>query len=170
MQCMKFFDEYPHILLVDGVDTALCAQEIAEKKIAGRAAISSKKAAGHYNLEVIAEGIETHKMNYTRFLILTSRNGNHQEVTAANKSSITFALAHKIGCLSKVLSILSFYNINLAKIQSMPIIGKDWEYQFFVDLEIDDYTLYLQAIEAIRPFTSHLQIFGEYLKGKSVME
>jgi len=72
--------------------------------------------------------------------------------------------------LSKVLSILSYYGINLAKIQSMPIVGKDWEYQFFVDVEIDDYTLYLQAIEAIKPFTSHLQIFGEYQKGKAVSE
>jgi prephenate dehydratase len=52
----------------------------------------------------------------------------------------------------------------------MPIIGKEWEYQFFVDLEINDYPLYEQAINAIKPFTSHLQIFGEYLKGRSVME
>jgi prephenate dehydratase len=170
LQCMRFFDDYPEIVLVDSVDTALCAKEIADKKIIGRAAISSIKAAAQYHLEVIAEGIETHKMNYTRFLILKGKNGKHPEIPVANKSSITFALAHQIGCLSKVLSILSFYNINLAKIQSMPIIGKEWEYQFFVDLEIDNYPLYLQAIDAIKPFTSHLQIFGEYLKGKSVME
>ena len=109
-------------------------------------------------------------MNYTRFLILKGKNGKHHTLVAINKASITFALAHKIGGLSKVLSILSFYKINLAKIQSMPIIGEEWEYQFFVDLEIDDYPLYLQALDAIKPFTSHLQIFGEYLKGKSVME
>ncbi|HEX2395093.1 MAG TPA: prephenate dehydratase, partial [Bacteroidales bacterium] len=83
---------------------------------------------------------------------------------------LTFALAHKIGGLSKVLSILSYYDINLAKVQSMPIIGKDWEYQFYVDVEIDNYRHYYQAIEAIRPFTSGLTILGEYLKGKSVME
>jgi prephenate dehydratase len=170
MQCMRFFDDYPEIVLVDSVDTALCAKEIAEKKITGRAAISSKKAAEQYHLDVIVEGIETHTMNYTRFLILKGKNGQHPELLVPNKSSITFALAHKIGCLSKVLSILSFYNINLAKIQSMPIIGKEWEYQFFLDLEIDDYPLYLQALDAIKPFTSDLQIFGEYLKGKSVME
>ena len=62
--------------------------------------------------------------------------------SAVNKASLTFALAHKIGGLSKVLSILSFYDINLAKVQSMPIIGKDWEYQFFVDVEIDNYQHY----------------------------
>ena len=170
LQCMRFFDDYPEIVLVDSVDTALCAKEIAEKKITGRAAISSKKAAEQYHLDIIVEGIETHKMNYTRFLILKGKNGLHPELLVPNKSSISFALAHKIGCLSKVLSILSFYNINLAKIQSMPIVGEEWEYQFFLDLEIDDYPLYLQALEAVKPFTSHLQIFGEYLKGRSVME
>ncbi|MBN1416521.1 MAG: prephenate dehydratase [Bacteroidales bacterium] len=170
MQCQRFFDDYPHIQLIDSVDTALCAREIIDKKLTGRAAISSKKAAMQYKLEIIAEGIETHKMNYTRFLILKGKNGNDLFSKVANKASITFALAHKIGCLSKVLSILSFYNINLAKIQSMPIIGKDWEYQFYVDVEIDDYPLYLQAIEAIKPFTSHLQVMGEYLKGKVVLE
>jgi prephenate dehydratase len=170
LQCMRFFDDYPHIVLVDGIDTALCAKEIADKKISGRAAISSKKAASQFGLEIIAESIETHKMNYTRFLILKGKNGKDLSTAIANKASITFALAHKIGCLSKVLSILSYYNINLAKIQSMPIIGKDWEYQFFVDVEIDDYPLYLQAVDAIKPFTSHLQILGEYLKGKAILE
>ncbi len=170
LQCMRFFDEYPQIVLVDGIDTALCAKEIAEKKIRGRAAISGKKAALKYGLDIIAESIETNKMNYTRFLILKGKNGKDLSSDVANKASITFALAHKIGCLSKVLSILSYYNINLAKIQSMPIIGKDWEYQFFVDVEIDDYPLYLQAVGAVKPFTSNLLILGEYLKGKAIQE
>ena len=170
LQCQRFFDDYPHIRLIDSIDTALSAKEIAEKKIYGAAAISSKKAANQNKLEIIAENIETHEMNYTRFLILKGKNGHNLTTEVANKASITFALAHKIGCLSKVLSILSYYNINLAKIQSMPIIGKDWEYQFFVDVEIDDYPLYLQALEAIKPFTSHLQILGEYLKGKAILE
>ena len=170
LQCIRFFDDYPNIVLVDGVDTALCAKEIADKKIMGRASITGKKAAFQYGLEVIAESIETHKMNYTRFLILKGKNGKDLSRAVANKASITFALAHKIGCLSKVLSILSYYNINLAKIQSMPIVGKDWEYQFFVDVEIDDYPLYVQAVDAIKPFTSNLQILGEYLKGKAIQE
>ena len=86
-----------------------------------------------------------------------------------NKASIHFALSHDIGSLSKILSILSFYEINLTKIQSMPIIGKDWEYQFYVDVEIKDHDLYAQAIEAIKPFTSDLGILGEYSRGKSII-
>jgi prephenate dehydratase len=170
LQCQKFFEEYPHIKLIDSVDTALSAKDIRDNKLYGVGAISSTLAAQKYDLEILAASIETNKKNYTRFLILEERNGRIKKNANANKSSITFALAHKIGCLSKVLSILSYYEINLSKVQSMPIIGKEWEYQFYVDLEIDDYRLYKQAIEAIRPFTSNLQILGEYMKGKSIME
>ncbi len=170
LQCQRFFDDYPEIRLIDSIDTALSAREIADKKLMGVAAISSARAAEKYKLAVIAEGIETHKRNYTRFLILKGRNGENHDVAEVNKASMTFALAHKIGGLSKVLSILSFYEINLAKVQSMPIVGKDWEYQFFVDVEIENYKHYSQAIEAIKPFTSGLLILGEYIKGKSIME
>jgi prephenate dehydratase len=170
LQCQKFFEDYPHIKLIDSVDTALSAKDIRDNKLSGVGAISSTLAAQKYNLEIVAAGIETNKKNYTRFLILEEKNGRIKRNENVNKSSITFALAHKIGCLSKVLSILSYYEINLTKVQSMPIIGKEWEYQFYVDLEIDDYKLYKQAIEAIKPFTSNLQILGEYMKGKSIME
>ena len=170
LQCQRFFDDYPDIKLIDTMDTALSAKEIADKKMMGAAAISSSRAAEKYHLSVIAESIETHKKNYTRFLILKGRNGENDDVASVNKASLTFALAHKIGGLSKVLSILSFYEINLAKVQSMPIVGKDWEYQFFVDVEIENYQHYSQAIEAIKPFTSGLLILGEYIKGKSIME
>jgi len=170
LQCQRYFDDYPDIVLVDTADTALSAKQIADKQLTGIAAISSMRAAEKYNLSVIAESIETHKKNYTRFLILKGKNGKTMAIENVNKASITFALAHKIGGLSKVLSILSFYDINLAKVQSMPIIGKDWEYQFFVDVEIENYNLYTQAVEAIKPFTSDLQILGEYMKGKLIQE
>ncbi len=170
LQCQRFFDEHPQMICIDTMDTALSAKEISDRQLKGVAAISSAQAAAKYDLQVIADGIETNYMNYTRFLILQGSNGKSHGSTDVNKASLTFALAHKIGCLSKVLSILSYYEINLAKVQSMPIVGKDWEYQFFVDVEIDNYWLYRQAIDAIRPFTQDLQIFGEYLKGKSITE
>lgn len=170
LQCQRFFDEYPRIRLIDSPDTALSAKEIADNNLRGIGAISSKQAARKYNLEVISENIETNSMNYTRFLILKGRNGNSTAQEEVNKASLTFALAHKIGGLSKVLSILSYYDINLAKVQSMPIIGRDWEYQFFIDVEIENYYFYKQAIDAIRPFTQDLLILGEYKKGITVME
>ena len=170
LQCQDFFEQHPHIRLIDSIDTALSAKEIKEKKLQGVGAIASSFAAKMYNLDILAESIESNKKNYTRFLILADRNG---ETTGddkdVNKSSIHFALAHQIGSLSKILSIFSFYDINLSKIQSMPIIGKDWEYQFYIDLEFDNYARYKQSLEAVKPFTSDLGLLGEYKKGKSII-
>jgi prephenate dehydratase len=170
LQCQVYFDDYPNIKLIDSIDTALSAKEIADKKLYGIAAISSELAAKKFGLEIIAEEIETHKLNYTRFLILHDKNGNPFSDKKVNKSSLSFALADKIGSLSKILSLLSFHEINLSKIQSMPIIGKDWEYQFFVDVEINDYERYQHALSAIVPFTSDIHILGEYYKGRKLLD
>jgi prephenate dehydratase len=170
LQCQAFFDDYPEIVLIDSLDTALSAKKIADEKIAGIAAIASNLAAKKYNLNIIADSIETNKNNYTRFLILEDKNGSGFQDEKVNKSSLSFALANKIGSLSKILSLFSYYDINLSKIQSMPIIGQDWEYQFYIDLEFDDYHMYRQSVEAVKPFTSNLWILGEYYKGKVYFE
>jgi prephenate dehydratase len=166
LQCQVFFDDYPHIKLIDSIDTALSAKNIYDNKLMGAAAIASDQAAEKYNLQIIAESIETHKKNYTRFLILEDKNGGEFKDPSVNKASLTFALAHKIGSLSKILSLFSFYDINLSKIQSMPIIGRDWEYQFYIDVEFENYDIYRQSVKAVEPFTSSICILGEYHKGK----
>lgn len=169
LQCQVFFDRYNEIRLIESMDTALSAKKIRDENLLKVGAIASSLAAEKYSLEILASGIETNKKNYTRFLILG--NGRHGAVRReeANKASVHFALSHNIGSLSKVLSIFSFYEINLSKIQSMPIIGKDWEYQFYVDLEFTDYGLYKQSLEAIKPFTSDLGVLGEYKRGLSIV-
>jgi prephenate dehydratase len=169
LQCQNYFDTHPQIRLIESMDTAMSAEEIAVNKLMDTGAISSKLAADKYGLNILAESIETNKMNYTRFLIL-SENGQNVPPDEVNKASIHFTVAHQFGSLSKILSILSYYEINMAKIQSMPIPGKDWEYMFFVDVEINDYDMYKKSLEAIRPFTPSLGILGEYKKGNSVIE
>jgi prephenate dehydratase len=169
LQCQDFFDMYPGIRLIESIDTALSAEEIARKKLRDAGAISSRLAAEKYELEILADSIETNKMNYTRFLIL-EENGFSVPQAEVNKASIHFTVAHRFGSLSKILSILSYYEINLAKIQSMPIPGKDWEYMFYVDVEINDYEMYKRSLEAVKPFTPSLGILGEYKKGNSVIE
>ncbi len=166
LQCQQFFEDYPEIKLIDSIDTALSAKKISDENLEGIAAISSKLAAEKYDLNILAESIETNKSNYTRFLILEDKNGGGFHDKNVNKSSISFALAHKIGSLSKILSTFSYYDINLSKIQSMPLIGRDWEYQFYIDVEFDDYDLYQQATKAVEPFTSNVFILGEYYKGE----
>ncbi len=170
LQCQLFFDNYPDITLIESIDTALSAKMIHEENLIGKGAIASDLAAEKYSLEILAPGIETNKMNYTRFLILKETNGKQVDTATVNKSSLHFALAHKTGSLSKILSILSYYDINLSKIQSLPIMGKDWEYQFYVDVIFEDYDWYRKSLDAIRPFTSELGILGEYIKGKSFIE
>jgi len=154
LQCQDFFDKHAHIRVIESMDTALSAKEVAEKKAVDLGA---------------SESIETNKKNYTRFLIL-AENGIVIPPEEVNKASIFFTVAHKFGSLSKILSILSYYEINLAKIQSMPIVGKDWEYMFFVDVEINDYDMYKRSLDAIGPFTPSIGILGEYRKGESVIE
>lgn len=170
MQCDDFLDTMPDTKIVEHEDTALAAKEISEKKLHGVAAICSSYAAELYNLNVLASGIETNKRNFTRFLILAHEHmlADLQKNNNINKSSLVFVLPHSEGSLSRVLSVLSFYGINLTRIQSLPIIGREWEYQFYIDLTFTDYDRYKQSIEAIMPLVANLKILGEYSKGKNI--
>jgi len=162
-QCEVFLESLNDVKVVEKDDTASAARDIRDRQLLGHAAICSEYAATLYGLEILARGIETNKKNFTRFLILRDRyEGEEVARSKVNKASIDFSVHHKQGSLSKVLTILSFYGINLTKIQSMPIIGREWEYRFFVDLTFEDYIVYRQALEAIRPFTSEFQVLGEY--------
>ena len=171
MQCGDFLDTIPHAKIVEKEDTALSARWIAENKLKGHAAICGKMAAHIYGLEVLAEGIETNKRNFTRFLAIADRWTADEILRGVDrdKSSLVFALPHTAGSLSKVLSVLSFYDMNLTKIQSLPIIGREWEYLFYIDLTFTDFLRYKQALEAIRPLTKDLKILGEYTNGKQSM-
>lgn len=168
MQCADFLDTIPHAKVVEKEDTALSARWIAENKLKGHAAICGKLAAQIYGLDILAEGIETNKRNFTRFLAIADRWTADEILRGVDKdkASLVFALPHAAGSLSKVLSVLSFYDMNLTKIQSLPIIGREWEYLFYVDLTFTDFLRYKQALEAIRPLTKDLKILGEYTNGK----
>ena len=171
MQCREFLQQHPNIKVVEGEDTARSAEMIKEGDLKGHAAICSKVAAERYGMKILQESVETNKHNFTRFLIVADpwqvdELSRHHSVVI-NKASMVFTLPHTEGSLSQVLSILSFYNINLTKIQSLPIIGREWEYQFYVDVSFNDYLRYKQSITAITPLTKELKILGEYAEGKS---
>ena len=170
LQSKPFFDKHPNIKLIDGRDTASSMRYISVNGLKGIGAIGSRFAAEKYNLEILSESIETNKKNYTRFLILTDQEHLPAETGKPNKASVSFALAHEIGGLAKVLSIFSYFNINLSKIQSLPIIGKEWEYLFYVDLEFSDEELFRQSLVSAAPFISDFCMMGKYLKGKVIME
>jgi prephenate dehydratase len=164
MQCADYLSAMPRIKIVEGEDTALSAQLIAENNLRGHAAVCSRYAAELYGLQVLDEGIETNKRNFTRFLLLVNRWLADELVkdSEINKSSVVFTLPHTEGSLSKVLTILSFYDVNLTKIQSLPILGREWEYLFYVDLTFINLLKYKQGLDAMRPLTKDFKILGEY--------
>ena len=160
-QTREFFKNYPWIRLVESEDTAKSAADVAAEGLMGVGAVASTLAAELYGLEILAESIETYKQNFTRFLILDdSLTVDRSEV---NKSSMCFTLSHTPGSLAHVLTILSFYGMNLTRIQSLPIPGQEWQYFFYVDIKFDDYVRYEQAISAVRPLMKDLNILGEYI-------
>lgn len=168
MQCRDFLTQHPNIKVVETEDTAGSAEAISRLQLRGHAAICSKFAAPLYGMKVLQEGIETNKHNFTRFLVFChpQRANLLRDIRQTNKASLVFTLPHAEGSLSQVLSVLSFYNLNLTKIQSLPIVGKEWQYMFYIDLKFGDYTRYTQGIDAITPLTQELKILGEYQDGK----
>ena len=164
MQCRAFLDKHPNMKVVEVGDTAGAAEEISRKHLRGHAAICHAGAAPLYGLKVLEQGIEDNKHNFTRFLMMSDpwSADKLRDLHHTTKSSIVFALPHEEGSLSQVLSIFSFYKINLTKIQSLPIIGREWEYLFYVDVSYDDYVRYRQSIDAVRPLIRELKILGEY--------
>ncbi|MCM1292729.1 MAG: prephenate dehydratase [Bacteroides sp.] len=165
MQCRRWLDQHPRLKISESFDTAGSARNIAKNHLSDHAAICGKYAADLYGLNTLAENIETNKRNFTRFLIVTdplSASELRPEEHLIDKASVVFTLPHTKGALSKVLAILSFYDINLSKIQSTPIIGREWEYRFYVDLTFDSHSRYIQAIDAVRPLISDFKSLGEY--------
>ena len=159
-QTRPYFKDYPDIRLVEYGDTAKSAADITKEGNYGVGAIASELAAEIYGLEIIAEGIETYKQNFTRFLILD--DSLQVDKSKINKASMCFTLPHKAGSLAHVLTILSFYDMNLTRIQSLPIPGQEWQYFFYVDIKFEDYERYMLALSAVKPLMTDLNILGEY--------
>src|SRR5690606_23472125 len=165
LQCKEFFKKFPHIKLIEDKDTAEVAQRIQSKNIKGVAAIASKLASELFNLNILAESIQTIKHNETRFVILKKEtqdnlNGN------INKASLKFELEHKRGSLATMLNVMSDCKLNLTKIQSLPKMETPWKYAFFVDVTFDVYEDYKKAISIMEIMTEDFKILGEYKKAK----
>lgn len=163
-QCRQFLANHPEMKAVEAEDTAGSAEYIAKHQVHGWAAICSTYAAKLYGMRILQEDIHDNKHNYTRFLVVSTPQKADflRSLEKSNKSNLVFSLPHEEGSLSKILTILSFYNINLTKIQSLPIIGHEWEYLFYVDLTFNNLTRYRQSIDAITPLVKELTVLGEY--------
>lgn len=170
LQTQQFFRKYPHISLIESKDTALSAIEIKDRQIKGRAALGSELIAQTFGMDILARGIETNKRNYTRFLIL-KRVGEHTEIQLEipNKASLSFRTLHRPGSLSAALSALAMFGMNLTKIQSLPVLGEEWQYFMYADIEFEDFESYKEMLKVLGPLTNDLKILGEYSQGQKYL-
>ncbi len=162
LQCKEFFRAHPHIKLVEDADTAAVAKRIHLQQQKGVAAIAGATAAEIYELDILAQEIQTIKTNSTRFFILNTRKETVVPQTAVNKASLKFVTDHKRGSLATVLNVMSDCNLNLTKIQSLPVIDMPWKYSFFVDVTFDTYEDYQKAIAILKIMALEIKVLGEY--------
>lgn len=166
-QCMTFLNTLDGVTLVETDDTAGSARFIRERKLAATGTIASASAAEIYGLEILAGGIETYKKNYTKFHIVGKES---LMPTAGDKASVCFATGHKPGSLARVLMILADMDINLSKIQSVPRLNGNWEYMFYVDLELSAVSNMDSVIMALEEHAMNLEILGIYYKDNNLYE
>ena len=167
LQCIDYLERQPHWKLVETEDTALSAKHLQQHRSKHIAAIASDLAAQLFGLDILGPNIQTMKNNYTRFLIL-QRADVAKTVTDPDKASVNFHTDHSRGSLARVLTKIADGGINLSKLQSMPIPGSDWEYSFHADMEFEHLDQFQKVIEAIKPITAELKIYGTYKKGRTV--
>ena len=165
LQCKEFFKKYPHIKLVEDVDTADVAKRISNEKLVGIGAIAPKIAAEIFDLEIIEDEIQTIRENATRFVIVQTdaHNNKNEEI---NKASLKFQLNHKRGSLAAILNVLSDCKMSLTKIQSLPVIETPWKYSFFVDVTFENYKEYEKAKVILEIMAEEFKVLGTYKNGR----
>lgn len=161
LQCADFFNEYPHVKLVESSDTAITAKRIQDGSVKNIGALASPVAAKTYDLEIIAKSVHTVKSNKTRFVILKNSN---KEISKEliNKASIKFELEDNPGALATVLNVLNNSKLNLTKIQSLPVIETPFTYAFFVDVVFEKHKHFEKAIKILQLMTTHFKVLGQY--------
>ena len=160
LQCSEFFRSMPHIKLIEDSDTAGAARRISEKGHGLAAAVASKAAAEIFKLNILAPGVHNLKSNFTRFLILeSSRMANGKPV---DKASFRFELANKPGSLAGILNILREFELDMTKIQSLPVPQEPWKYAFFIDVLFREKERFEKALEVLELMTEELKVFGTY--------
>ncbi|MGM5629903.1 prephenate dehydratase [Apibacter raozihei] len=165
LQCENFLELHPDWKLLAKDDTATCAKNIQINQLKGIASIGSILAAEMYNLKILQENIHDITDNFTRFYLLSKKP---EKIKHFNKASLYFTVKHEMGSLAKVLNILAENEMNMTKIQSVPLTGSVFEYSFHVDVvsEKKGYDHYYKSLEEIRKETGFLHILGEYIQHK----
>lgn len=162
-QCERFFESHPGLKRVPAEDTAGSVREMMGRGNKSCAAIAGRRAAGQYGAIILLESIQDNAENFTRFVLLLPP-GEAQQFRAkdAKKMSLAMRLAHKPGALLASLEPFSRHRVNLLKIESRPIHGRPFEYQFYVDVEAERLEPLEKALNEVRAATSELRVLGLY--------
>nr|MBA3706627.1 prephenate dehydratase [Bacteroidota bacterium] len=160
-QCSNFLVKHPHIKIIEEGDTASCVKNIHDKNLRNTAAVANRVASALYNVPVLSANIEDNSENFTRFFLLSKGNLKPEN---PNKASLCFRVKHHIGSLSEVLTVMKKNNVNLSKIQSVPVLGRRSEYSFHIDVEWSKYGDFQKAVKQIKDDTTSFSILGEYVK------
>jgi len=163
-QCEDFLRKLGDIQIVETWDTAAAAMDLAAARSGGSAVIAHAGAAERWGLHVVARGVESNKRNYTRFLVIDPS----QNVQTGNKASICLGIEHRAGSLASVLAVLANEGINITKIQSTPIPGREWEYYMHLDVEFAKQSDFDNDVQHIRPLIQEFQLLGIYYKGRTI--
>ena len=162
-QCEKFFLAHPQWKRVPTEDTAGSVREVMAQGEKSCAGIAARRAAKIYGGEILAENIHDNPENFTRFVLLVPESIAEQfRSPAANKMSIALRLAHKPGALLSALEPFARHGVNLQKIESRPIHGRPFEYQFFLDVEAGSPAALDAALKEVRAATTFLRTLGLY--------
>jgi prephenate dehydratase len=162
-QCERFFNSHPEWKRVPAEDTAGSVREVISLGDKSSAAIAGRRAAEHYHGVILAEGIQDNAENFTRFVLLLPEKEAAAWVSVdARKVSLAMRLAHRPGALLAALEPFARHGVNLLKIESRPIHGRPWEYQFFIDVEAADVARLDRALSEVRDSTSELRVLGRY--------
>lgn len=159
-QCEKFLNRHPNWVQVPQEDTAGSARYVAACGDVTKGAVCSRRAAGLYDLEILAEAINHNSTNTTRFVVVSSRPELRE---GRNKISATFTLAHESGTLHRIMTVFATGGLNMMKLESRPIPERSWEYQFFVDFSGDLSAYGMDSIlREMSQCSATLRILGNY--------
>jgi 3-deoxy-7-phosphoheptulonate synthase len=168
-QCAKFLDGHPEWERMTYHDTAGAVRLVAERRSKENAAIASEEAARVYGLAVLKAGIETDVQNYTRFAVIARQEMGPPSVAPGgsaptpNKASFVFAVADTPGSLFKALEVIAKFGLNMKKLESRPIMGKPWEYLFYVDVDLPkDLSVFSRASAELEGLTEDFRVLGIY--------
>jgi len=158
-QCRRFFLEHPTVAAVPAYDTAGSVRDLLADRLDANAAIGSALAATLYGGEVLLEGLEDHAENYTRFLVVAPEPGS---LAGNSKTSLVFTLPNVPGSLYRAMGVFATRGLDLTKIESRPLLGRPWEYAFYLDVLGDPRGAVADALAELAPLARELRVLGAY--------